>query len=84
VFCLFVYLLYLLKVFSLPSTYWLELADFWTCGNCCAFRQFPTGTHTFPFLPLCRVCRAFVSCVSCLVVSCVSCVLGAQELAPRR
>lgn len=30
------------KVFSLPSTYWLELADFWTCGNCCAFRQFPT------------------------------------------
>ncbi len=36
------------QVFSLPSTYWLELADFWTCGNCCAFRQFPTGLDSSP------------------------------------
>ena len=47
------------QVFSLPSPYWLEMADCWTCGGCCSFQQFPRGEiKALPFV--CFVADTFI------------------------
>ncbi|KAL6070814.1 MYND finger domain containing protein, variant 2 [Balamuthia mandrillaris] len=47
------------KVFSLPSLHWVELSDEWSCGNCCAFVQFPRGEiKALPYV--CFVSDAFL------------------------
>ncbi len=47
------------QVFSLPSPYWLEMADCWTCGGCCSFQQFPRGEiKALPFA--CFVADTFI------------------------